>query len=61
MTDNNDPIESLKLIYRLLDSIRYKSSGSVYTIEDDQMGVIFFCKDVAEMTVRTQKNPEEKW
>jgi hypothetical protein len=49
-----DPIESLKIIFNTLNDLQYELSGSEYTLNDDEMGWVFYCRDMAEITLRQQ-------
>jgi hypothetical protein len=49
---DNDPIESLNIIFKTLDNLKYELSGREYTLTDDEMGWVFYCRDVAEEALR---------
>lgn len=44
-------IDSLKSIARVLDNVQYECASSIYTLDDDEMGWIFYCRDLAQKTL----------
>jgi len=54
---DEDPIQVLKTISRLLNNIEYECNSRVYTLDDDEMGWMFYCRDIADVCI---KNNEEK-
>jgi hypothetical protein len=49
---DDETIESLKIIFKTLDNLQYELSGREYTLTDDEMSWVFFCRDLAESTIR---------
>lgn len=49
------PIEALKNIYRHLDNLQYERSGREYTLDEDAMGWIFYCRDTAWLAIKDEK------
>jgi len=54
--ENKNLIKALESIFRILDSLKYECSGREYTLDEDQMSWIFFCKDLAELTIDRHKD-----
>lgn len=44
--------QTLKDISRILDNIKYECKSSVYTLDDDEFSWIFYCRDLADRTLR---------
>jgi len=38
-------VQVLRDVYRFLDNIKYELSSREYTLDEDQMGSIFYCRD----------------
>lgn len=53
---NNELVKALESIYRILNSIEYECSSSIYTLDDDEMSFIFYCKDLAFLTIEKYKH-----
>ncbi len=45
MDDNNIFVNCLKEIYKRLDNLEYVCEAREYTLNDDEMGSIFYCRD----------------
>ena len=45
-------IDNLKLISKLLGNLNYECSGREYTLDDDAMGDVFICRDLADQALR---------
>lgn len=52
MSEECDPIESLKRIFKILDNLHYELSAREYTLDDDEMSWVFHCRDIAELTLK---------
>lgn len=50
VTDNL--INVLKDVHRFLDNIQYELSARQYTLEEDQMAYIFYCRDKIWLTLQ---------
>jgi len=55
-----DPIITLKSISRILDTLTYECSGRQYTLNDDQMSWIFYCRDLADDCIRKELQKGKK-
>ncbi len=45
-------IEVLKIVYRMLDNLKYECCAREYTLDEDQMGNIFYCRDEIWLTLK---------
>lgn len=54
--DYADIVKVLSSIFRILDSLKYECSASQYTLDDYQMGNVFYCKDLAELALKGKDN-----
>ncbi len=55
MSGECDPEEmkkALQSIFRILDSLKYECEARTYTLDDDAMGWVFYCRDLAEITLK---------
>ena len=43
--------KSLQSIFRVLDNLEYECNSSIYTLDDDEMSWVFYCRDLAEKTL----------
>ena len=50
-----DPIVALKVISIILDNLNYECESSVYTLDEDAMGWIFYCRDMADICIKNHK------
>lgn len=51
-----DLIKTLKDIARILDGIKYECASREYVLDEDQMGWVFYCRDIAQITIRNYEN-----
>lgn len=61
MTDCNINvlINTLLTISRLLTNLKYDCCGREYILDEDEIGWIFFCRDLADETLRKFKGDDE--
>lgn len=45
-------VQALKDIYRHLDNLEYVCESSIYTVDEDEMSWIFYCRDHAWKTLQ---------
>lgn len=56
MEEQNEIMKkALRDIARILDNIKYELAARVYTLDDDQMSWVFYCRDLAQKTLRDLK------
>lgn len=51
---------TLAAIASILDSVKYECSSREYTLDDDAMGWVFHCRDLAQETLRLHNEEREK-
>jgi hypothetical protein len=51
-------ITALKSIFRILDNLKYECCAREYTLDQDEMGWIFYCRDTADIVLRHQGKNE---
>ncbi len=50
--ESNSYKEALKTIANSLDNIKYECESRIYTLEEDEMATVFFCRDLAQNVLR---------
>ncbi len=45
---------ALQTISMVIDNMKYELSGRVYTIDEDEMSWIFYCRDLADKALREE-------
>lgn len=45
--------ETLKQIANMLDNVGYECCAREYTLNEDEMATIFYCRDVAQKVLRS--------
>lgn len=58
-TMSEDPMKVLQEISRILDNLKYECSAREYTLDEDAMGWIFHCRDLADKALREHKRNQE--
>lgn len=48
----NKALKVIKSIYRMLDSVKYELQAREYTLNEDDMSTVFYCRDLAGMTIK---------
>ncbi len=56
--EKKEYIKILKEVYRHLDNLKYECNSSIYTLDEDEMSWIFYCRDSIWLTL--QKFKENK-
>ncbi len=46
-------LRTLKVIFRMINSLDYECKSSIYSLDDDEMDNIFFCRDIAEECIKS--------
>ena len=49
--ENEEYIKTLKEVYRHLDNLKYECSAREYTLDEDEMYWIFYCRDSIWLTL----------
>lgn len=52
----NELVRTLQLIARILDNVQYECSSRVYTLDDDEMGWVYHCRDIAQIAIREHRS-----
>lgn len=47
-------IKALESISRILDNLNYECCSREYTLDEDEMGWVFYCRDLAFEALRKQ-------
>lgn len=50
--DSEEMKKALQSIFRILDNLKYECKARTYTLDDDAMGWVFYCRDVAELALK---------
>ncbi len=62
MSGECDKVDELKLlkalqtISRILDNVKYECCARAYTLDQDEMGWIFYCRDEADLAIKAYKD-----
>ncbi len=48
-------IKALQMISMLLDNLKYERCGRECTLHEDEMGFVFYCRDLADEALREHK------
>ncbi len=51
MKETQEIFNTLKTISKVLGNLKYDCCGREYTLDEDQMGSIFFCRDLADLII----------
>lgn len=52
----NDELKKvLKDISRILNNVQYELSARIYTLDEDEMGWVFYCRDLADKALREEE------
>lgn len=45
-------LKELRFISKIIDNLNYECASREYTLDDDEMGLIFLCRDIADKLLR---------
>jgi hypothetical protein len=48
-------LNALQTISRIINNLNYECSARIYTLDDDEMGDIFYCRELADEALRNHK------
>lgn len=48
--------QALISISKVINNLKYECESRLYTLNDDEMGYIFYCRDLADLILRKHKN-----
>jgi hypothetical protein len=54
MTMNDEALKALCTISKVIDNLKYERSARTYTLYEDEMRNVFFCRDLADEVLRNQ-------